>query len=340
MANAPVQFGLALPMVLAHSGAGRTVAELTSEVLAAEASGFDLCLVPEHHGGPDTALTDPMVTVAWLLARTSRIKVGTGVLILPLHSLPRLAEQACFLQLASQGRLVIGIGAGYQPADFATFDVALSSRRRVMSDGIRALREVWASGEIGGHPIRPMLDGAPAPPLYVGAWTARGIDQAADLADGWIADPIRSADDTAEAAARYLRSTLAAGRQAQVLIMREAWLADTDAQARATFGPIVEPIFRYYLREGAFAGDHGLTESDLTLDGALADRVLCGSAATMITSITTLMRRTHADTLILGVRHPRGPGHDDVLTAIERLGQEVLPAVRARLADPLGSAAR
>jgi len=60
----------------------------------------------------------------------------------------------------------------------------------------------------------------------------------------------------------------------------------------------------------------------------------------MITSITTLMRRTRADTLILGVRHPRGPAHDDVLTAIERLGQEVLPAVRARLADPLGSAAR
>jgi len=225
MANAPVQFGLALPMVLANSSARRTVAELTSEVLAAEASGFDLCLVPEHHGGPDTTLTDPMVTVAWLLARTSRIKVGTGVLILPLHSLPRLAEQACFLQHASQGRLVIGIGAGYQTADFATFDVPLSSRRQAMSDGIRALREVWVSGELGGHPIRPLLDGAPAPPLYVGAWTAPGIDQAAVLADGWIADPIRSADDTAEAAARYLRSTLAAGRTARILIMREAWLA-------------------------------------------------------------------------------------------------------------------
>ena len=335
--TAAVNFGLALPMASRGISARQFLSELVDEVRTAEKSGFDVCLVPEHHGGPSAALSDPMMTVAWLLARTDRIKVGTGVLILPLHSVARLAEQTSLLQHASGGRLVLGVGAGYQPADFATFQVDLSERGTAMSDGIEKLRSAWSAGVIDGHPIRPTLGNQPAPALLVGAWTKAGIRRAALRADGWIADPIRSTEEIAAAAQAY-RSLAAAGGPAgtaggkgHVMVMREAWIADSDELATSTFGSIVEPIFHYYLRNGAFPAQSGLTAADLTLDGALADRVLCGSPETLIDRITEIAERATADTVVLGIRHPGGPAHSQVLAAIERFGGEVLPAVRSRL---------
>ena len=335
---AAVNFGLALPMTSRGMSARQFLSELVDEVTTAERSGFDVCLVPEHHGGPRAALSDPMMTVAWLLARTDRIKVGTGVLILPLHSVARLAEQTSLLQHASGGRLVLGVGAGYQPADFATFHVDLGERGKAMSDGIAGLRSAWSAGVIDGHPIRPALGSQPAPALLVGAWTKGGIRRAALRADGWIADPIRSAAEIAVAAQAYRSLAGAAGAQGRVaesegrvILMREAWIADSDELATSTFRPIVEPIFQYYLRNGAFPADSGLTAADLTLDRALANRVLCGSPETLIGKITEIVEQTTADTVVLGIRHPRGPAHSQVLAAIERFGAEVLPAVRERL---------
>ena len=329
---AAVNFGLALPMASRGMSARQFLSELVDEVGTAERSGFDVCLVPEHHGGPRAALSDPMMTVAWLLARTDRIKIGTGVLILPLHSVARLAEQTSLLQHASGGRLVLGVGAGYQPADFATFQVDLSERGTAMSDGIAKLRSAWSAGVIDGHPIRPMLGNQPAPALLVGAWTKGGIRRAALRADGWIADPIRSTAEIAAAAQAYRSLAGAAGGKGHVMVMREAWVADSDELATSTFSSIVEPIFHYYLRNGAFPAQSGLTAADLTLDGALANRVLCGSPETLIDKITEIVERATADTVVLGIRHPRGPAHSQVLAAIERFGGEVLPAVRERLA--------
>lgn len=337
-----VNFGLALPMTSRGMSARQFLSELVDEVTTAERVGFDVCLVPEHHGGPRAALSDPMMTVAWLLARTDRIKVGTGVLILPLHSVARLAEQTSLLQHASGGRLVLGVGAGYQPADFATFHVDLGERGKAMSDGIAKLRSAWNAGVIDGHPIRPTLGDQPAPALLMGAWTKAGIRRAALRADGWIADPIRSTAEIADAAQAY-RSLVGfsdahgrtAKREGHVIVMREAWIADSDELATSTFRSIVEPIFHYYLRNGAFPAQSGLTAADLTLDGALADRVLCGSPETLIDKITEIVERATANTVVLSIRHPRGPAHSQVLAAIERFGAEVLPAVRERLKKTL-----
>src|ERR1700728_2088823 len=135
-----------LPMVSTGAGAGQFMAELVDEVNTAERHGFDLALVPEHHGGSGAALSDPMSTVALLLAKTKEIKVGTGVLVLPLHLIPRLPEQAALLRRASGGRLVIGVGAGYQPSDFEPFGIRLDTRGRLMSEGIAGLKQAWSTG--------------------------------------------------------------------------------------------------------------------------------------------------------------------------------------------------
>jgi alkanesulfonate monooxygenase SsuD/methylene tetrahydromethanopterin reductase-like flavin-dependent oxidoreductase (luciferase family) len=318
----PVSLGILLPMVGRGLDARELLAELTEEVQAAEAAGLDVVLVPEHHAGPPGMLKSPLTVVTWLLARTSRIRIGTGVLLLPLHSTIAVAEAAALLQLASGGRFILGVGAGYQPADFDLFGIDRSRRVALLEEGM--------------HRLRRSLAGDAPPPVWLGAWSAAGVWRAASIADGWIADPVRSAGEVVATTSTYRQALADSGRAGEVILMREGWVDTTGTQARATYGPAVETIYRYYLRNGAFPADSGLTEAELTLDGALADRVVIGSSAEVAAQMADLIVATGASTVVLALRHPHGPAHKNVLTAIGRLGTEVRPHLQSLLASREG----
>ena len=322
-------FGLSLPMVGTGLSAGQLLKELVTEVQAAEDAGFDLVLVPEHHAGPPGSLTDPLMVAAWLLANSSRIHVGPGVLILPLISVARLAEQAAVLQNASNGRFVLGVGAGYNPSDFARFGVDRNRRSALLADGLRSLRAAWTGGD-SDEQVRPAFDTVDAPPLWLGAWSTQGVERAAFLADGWIADPIHTHSEVATMAAAYIARAVDVRRVPHVVMMRELWIDEADEIARRTYAPVVEPVFRYYLKSGAL-GKSTLGPADMTLDSALADRVICGGTE----SITRILHEIHstvgASTYVFSLRHPSGPSHGQVVKAIEKFGSEVLPTFRSNL---------
>jgi len=322
-------FGLSLPMVGTDMSAGQLLEQLVEEVLAAERVGLDLVLVPEHHDGPPGSLTDPLMVSAWLLAKTGRIRVGPGVLILPLATVPRLAEQAAILQHASVGRLVLGVGTGYNESDFVRFGVDRTRRTALFIDALVSLRAAW---EVGGDDsqVRPAFDTVEPPPVWLGAWSIPGVRRAATLADGWIADPIHTTAEIATMAHEYVARAHDTGRPAHVVSMRELWVDESDAAARAVYGPVVEPVFRYYLKSGALANT--LEPADLTIDGALTDRVMCGSAATITDQLCEFHATVGAASYVFLLRHPGGPSHAQVLEAIDRFGYEVLPAFRARIA--------
>lgn len=82
----------------------------------------------------------PLILASAMAARSERIKLRTSVLLAPLYDLPKLAEDAAVTQIISNGRLLLGIGAGYRPAEFETFGRQLGNR--------------WAAmGEACGNPI-------------------------------------------------------------------------------------------------------------------------------------------------------------------------------------------
>ena len=329
----PSVFGLLMPMVGSHVGAAQLMAELVEEAQAAERAGLDLVVVPEHHQGPDGSLTDPIVTTSWLLAKTERIRVGPGVLLAPLHHVVRLAEQSAILHEASGGRLFLGIGAGYQPADFELFGRDLKSRKDDLRALIEGLRDAWNGGVPSAGPAVVPRMTRPAPEIWMGSWSPWGVRTAARLADGWLADPIRSQQELRDMSGRYRAAIARAGREARIHIMKHCWVGQTDAAARITYARVVEPVYRYYLREGALGADAGLDAADLVLGGALEDRVICGSPGTVADRLTASMLEVGADGCTLALRHPSGPSHRDVLEAIDLLGNEVLPQVRRRLRE-------
>jgi alkanesulfonate monooxygenase SsuD/methylene tetrahydromethanopterin reductase-like flavin-dependent oxidoreductase (luciferase family) len=250
------------------------------------------------------------------------------VLVAPLHHPVRLAEQAAILQDASGGRFVLGVGAGYQHADFAIFGRDRDRRRADLEETIEVVRRAWRGDRVAGLKVAPRPPGDP-PEVWLGAWSRWGVRAAARLAEGWIADPIRTEDEVAEMAGWYRAAAVAAGVQPRVHLMRDCWVGADGESAREFYAPHVEPIYRYYLREGALGANHGLGDGDVRLGGALDARVICGSAAEVAGRVRAFLTATEAEGISLALRHPSGPAHAEVLAAIDRLGAEVLPALRA-----------
>src|SRR3989442_12136189 len=91
------------------------------QVQWADALGFDCVGLGEHHGSPDGYNPSPLVLASAMGARTKRIRFRTSVLLAPLYEPIKLAEDAAVTQLATNGRLLLGIGGGHRPSRFETF---------------------------------------------------------------------------------------------------------------------------------------------------------------------------------------------------------------------------
>jgi alkanesulfonate monooxygenase SsuD/methylene tetrahydromethanopterin reductase-like flavin-dependent oxidoreductase (luciferase family) len=301
-----VPLGIALPLAGQGHDPARFVDELMREARAADAAGFDLCLVPEHHRGPPVSIVAPLTLCAAIAAVTDRIRVGPGVLILPVHEPLHVAEQVTMVDQLSAGRAVVGVGAGYQQEDFEPFGIDPGTRGARFERALEQLGGLLTAGALSPAPVQ-----RPRPPIWVGAWSKVGVQRAARLADGWIADPIRTVDEVAVMATRY-REALE-GRHGAVVVMREAWVDDGHG-ALDRFARVIAPVFRYYRRHGA-GGDIPEAFTDLA-----RGRFVIGSPAACLDQVEEVAARTGADAVVLSLRHPGGPEHADVLEAIAGLG--------------------
>src|SRR5262245_64866592 len=141
-----MQFGLYSSIASPPRGEhlDRGIEEGMAEAQLAEASGFDSCFFGEHHQDKDGFLPSPLIVCTAVAARTQKLRVGTSVILLPLHHPVRVAEDAITVDLVSKGRLVLGVGIGYQPADFRAFSVPIENRLALFEESVEILRLCWA----------------------------------------------------------------------------------------------------------------------------------------------------------------------------------------------------
>lgn len=99
------------------------IEEVVAEAKLAESVGFDSCFFGEHHQDRDGFLPSPLIVSAAVAAQTTTLNLGTSVILLPLHHPVKMAEDVITLDIVSRGRFILGVGLGYQPVDFRTFDV-------------------------------------------------------------------------------------------------------------------------------------------------------------------------------------------------------------------------
>src|SRR6266480_2787138 len=124
--------------------------ETLRECERAEAAGFDSVWLGEHHNNP-ILHPAPLIGLAAIASRTQHILLGTGVLLLPLYHPMMVAEEGAMVDMISGGRLILGVGAGYAPEEFAAFGNSLKERGGRMEEGTVLLRRLWTEEKVTHH---------------------------------------------------------------------------------------------------------------------------------------------------------------------------------------------
>ena len=144
-------------------------------------------------GGEDTAITDPLVWLAFVAATTTRINLATGILILPQRNPVLLAKETATLDVLSGGRLVLGIGVGWLREEFDALGVPFEDRGASTDDYVAALRALWTQGEPTHQGSFAKFDKAksyPKPsrsiPIVVGGHSDAAARRAGTYADGFF----------------------------------------------------------------------------------------------------------------------------------------------------------
>jgi alkanesulfonate monooxygenase SsuD/methylene tetrahydromethanopterin reductase-like flavin-dependent oxidoreductase (luciferase family) len=168
-------------------------AERLTQIADAEKMGFRSCWLTEHHFCDDGYTPSPLVVAAAIAARTEKMRLGTNLMLLPLHDPVRVAEDAATLSLLSGGRFDLGVGIGYRQMEFDQFNRKISHRPSLIEEGIEILRRSWSgeavnfSGkrfEVGDLKVTPTPETNPK--IYLGGMAEPAIQRAARVADGFL----------------------------------------------------------------------------------------------------------------------------------------------------------
>ncbi|WP_423748028.1 LLM class flavin-dependent oxidoreductase [Frankia canadensis] len=162
----------------------------------------------------DDYIAAPLTYAAAIAARTSRVRIGTAIVIAPLHHPAEIAEQAAMVDLVSNGRLDLGIGAGYRVPEYELFGASLQRRYAQTDERAREIRRLWAPGGVTPRPVQD------PPPIWMGYQGPQGARRAGLLgesllsADAALWEPYRAG--LAEAGHDVAAARMAGGIQAWV----------------------------------------------------------------------------------------------------------------------------
>ena len=156
------------------------VAQTIERVVAAERDGIDAVWLSEHHQFSDGYLPQPLAFACALAARTERIRIGTAIMIAPLHQPAHLAEQAALADIISNGRIEVGLGTGYAPHEFALFGQSLDARYGRTDKALAELRRLLDEGVVTPRAVqRPF-------PIWAGYQGPQGAARAGRLGVGLL----------------------------------------------------------------------------------------------------------------------------------------------------------
>jgi alkanesulfonate monooxygenase SsuD/methylene tetrahydromethanopterin reductase-like flavin-dependent oxidoreductase (luciferase family) len=305
---------LAVGLALGGAADPRGWQEACALAAWADDAGLDSLWLPEGHLRPG-APASPLLGLAAFAARTRRIRLGTTSLLLSIHDPLRVAAEVATLDQLSGGRVVLGLGRGFEPAMLRAFGVDPRAKRDRFDDALDAILRAWA--EEGGEPAPPRPLQRPHPPLFVAAFGSKGLAQAARRALPYLASPLESLAALERNFARH-REGLPSGADPGALpvaVMRTVHVAADGAEARR-------------LREAAEAEFAALAAraSGALADaaaGAAAERVIVGEAAEVADGIARYRERLGLDLLV--VRAAARAGERERRASLERLVGDVLP---------------
>jgi probable F420-dependent oxidoreductase len=337
-----VRFSLSLP-VLRDPSSPDPFAETFALARIAEEAGFDTATIGHHHFMPGN-LSDPLTFLAAVAARTSTLRVGSGIFQLPAHHPVRVAEQVATIDQLSGGRVSLGVGLGWWPLEYEVFGSKFNERGARMEEALRILKLVWTaeqasfSGRFWSFPelsVHPRPVQQPHPPLWVAGVADAAVDRAARLGDAWLCGPVQSLPKAASCLARYRT----AGGHAWVL-RRYAWLGKSRREVEEDILPAYVGGLLQHWRESVEDDEERELVARIDAGGDVppsevaADRLLWGGPDDVIGQVERYRAATGCDHVhaAFGAGLPGSlaraslGGFGTIASMVRLFGAEVIPA--------------
>ncbi|MBZ6075346.1 putative FMN-dependent luciferase-like monooxygenase [Microvirga puerhi] len=302
----------------------------SEQILHAERYGFDSAWVAQHHFHEvEGGLPAPLVFLSHIAARSSRIRLGTGIITLPLENPVRVAEDAVVLDLLSDGRLEIGVGTGGTPSSFTAFGLDSANRSEIYDRHLATVRAAWNGGPLEGgdslYPVAPHLNDR----IWQATFSVWGGTRAGKAGDGLMLSRTQPRPKEAPQASlaeiqhpiidAYLEA-LPEGREPRIVASRSLFVADNrDEALRLAEKGLRRVVDQFAAKGHAIPGD-SLADIMAALDthaGTPDDVIASLSVDTTLSRVTDLVFQVHSV----------DPPHQAILRSIELTATEVAPAL-------------
>ena len=336
-----------------HPAGGKTEHRIFREQLetlrVAEDLGFDYIWAPEHHFTEYGFCASPMLMLAAMATVTKRVRLASGVVVLPFNDPVRIAEEGAMLDLMSEGRLDLGVGRGFQPVEFRGFGVDQAQSSEVFDEALQIIEVAWTRDTVAfkgkhfnieEHAVRPKPLQQPHPPIWLASVTAPSFELAGTRGYNLLSTLVPGFNNPLDVGYldTYRRALRASGHdpdKKEIAALCMVYCAETTEQARLDFaGPVLwyfrmmenyiasraEVIEGYqeYERIRRFA--HTIRWEELLQTRAL----VCGSPNSCIEQIEEIRNQYGFNQLICWSRLS-GLDHRKVLRSMELLGKQVIP---------------
>lgn len=331
-----MKFGLfALFQALSEDSAAEKLDELLAQVGAARRYGFDSVLVGQHYLSSPYQMLQPMPLLGRIVSEAKGMRVGSGIILLPLLNPVAIAEEAATLDVISGGRFILGVGSGYRGVEDRALGVIKSEKAKRLVEALEIIKLLWKgeptdfkgeffdleNAEISVRPIQK-----PRPPIWMAANSDRAIKGAARFGDAWLVNPHATLSTLTRQVGIY-RDSLKAARKPfpdEFPIVREAYLAENDQRAFEDVRPYLEAKYKTYTawgQETAFSDRDPLTRP---LSELAADRFVIGSPSHCIEELARYVEKLGVNHLIMRMSWP-GMRHASVVESMRIFSEKVMP---------------
>lgn len=300
------------------------------QIVHAERLGFDTAWIAQHHFNRDEGgQPAPFVFLANVAAVTSRIRLGTGIVTLPLDEPVRVAEDAAVLDHLSGGRLELGLGSGGTASSFAAFGLDSADRGAIFGEKVATLRRALRGEALGGgnrlYPDAGTLDRR----IWQATFSAAGGARAGEAGDGLLLSrtqprpegrPNLSLAELQLPIVEAYRAALPAGASPRILASRSVFVADRRDEARRLADAGLRRIAAHFVAQGHILLGDSLDDLLKAFDSHV------GTPDEVAESLSRDGTLAHASEISVQV-HSIDPPHAAILRSIELFAAEVAPAL-------------
>lgn len=317
-------------------------AEQLRQAQIAEELGYDTIWLTEHHFAEDGYSPSLLPIAGTLAGMTSRVRIGTFLLLLPLHNAVRVAEDAATVDILSNGRFDMGLGQGYARSEFEGYGIPRNERGSRMEEGVQVIKGIWTEDpfsyqgkhyNLKGISLEPKPAQSPHPPLWIGANAPKAVERAARLGCHFLGG---GASETQES---YDTALLKHGRDPNdyyAAQLRWTYVAETHDQAWEDCQEHLHYMLSWYGRWLSEAKDFSGAEQFLQLPSpselrknpeALLGNPMVGTPDEIGAEIQKFVGEVRTTHIVMGMHLP-GIAPEKSRRSMELFAKEVMPGLR------------